>query len=130
MFSSRCMQAQWLLGQTLSAAILVPNSKDSPDGAKRNPGPNSPHRDPGLRCAPSGLQQQEQPVGRNSAAYFGRRNTRSLSSGAHSRDPLAMAPYGLLTRHCERSEAIHWATGMDCFVAPLLAMTGQHVVSP
>jgi hypothetical protein len=30
-----------------------------------------------------------------------------------------------LARHCERSEAIHFATcgGMDCFVASLLAMT-------
>ena len=29
-FSSRCMQAQWLLGQTLSTAILGPSSKRSP----------------------------------------------------------------------------------------------------
>ena len=41
-----------------------------------------------------------QRVGRNSEKRIppiqraGRRNTRSLSSGAHSRDPLAMAPYG------------------------------------
>src|SRR3954451_5020869 len=29
-------------------------------------------------------------------------------------------------RHCERSEAIHSQTGrMDCFVASLLAMTGE-----
>jgi len=31
---------------------------------------------------------------------------------------------GISFRHCERSEAIHlWKTGMDCFVAALLAMT-------
>jgi hypothetical protein len=29
MFSSRCTQARWLLGQTLSTAILVPNNKGS-----------------------------------------------------------------------------------------------------
>ena len=28
-FSSRCMRAQWLLGQTLSTATLVPNSNRS-----------------------------------------------------------------------------------------------------
>jgi hypothetical protein len=37
-----------------------------------------------------------------------------------------MAPVRQHIRHCERSEAIHSAAGeMDCFVAPLLAMTGR-----
>jgi hypothetical protein len=51
---------------------------------------------------------------------------RSLSSGAHSRDPLALPALHLATttcrptRHCERSEAIQnlfCGDSLDCFVA-------------
>ena len=45
--------------------------------------------------------------------------TRSLSSGPHWRDPLALPTLRTYPRHCERSEAIHVTAcgGMDCFVA-------------
>jgi hypothetical protein len=45
--------------------------------------------------------------------------TRSLSSGPHWRDPLALPTLRNYPRHCERSEAIHVTAcgGMDCFVA-------------
>jgi len=41
----------------------------SPDGAQRNPGPLCPHGwNPGLRCAPSGLQDLALLVGQNTQA--------------------------------------------------------------
>ncbi len=37
MISSRCTQVRWLLGQTLSTAILVPNNKGSSRTRYRSP---------------------------------------------------------------------------------------------
>src|SRR6266478_5597015 len=46
-----------------------------------------------------------------------RRNTRSLSSGAHSRDPLAIAPYGLRDS-ADRSADCPTGKSVNCCPAP------------
>ena len=53
LYAAGCLQCE--VGKLAPPSL---RAKRSPDGAKRNPGPYSPHRDPGLHCAPSGLQQR------------------------------------------------------------------------
>ena len=112
--------------ETDSQSVLVRHA-DEPLAKARHEGSRTPLAPPG---APFLLEEEMQTGPGRPRPQVKRMSLRAFAGRPPCRQVRKSQALFSLSRHCERSEAIHSFEGnMDCFVASLLAMTRAHDLS-